>query len=64
MMSKMSSDINQTPEQVAEVFKQAIEAPKPHLRYQTSDYVRQAAERKFKDATGDNHLQGMLQLLG
>ena len=64
MTSKMSTDISQTPEQVAEVFKQAVDDPKPHLRYQTSGYVREAAERKFKDATGDSHVQGMLKILG
>lgn len=63
MMSKMSTDISQTPEQVAEVFKQAVDDAKPHFRYQTSDYVREAAERKFKDPTGDSYIKGMLKIL-
>ena len=63
MMSKMSTDISQTPEQVAEVMKQAVDDAKPHFRCQTSDYVREAAERKFKDATGDSYVQNMLKIL-
>ena len=56
-------DINQTPQQVADVLKQAIDDAKPHLRYQTSDFVRQAASKKLVDPTGDAHVANYLQML-
>lgn len=49
--------------QVAEVLKQAVDDAKPHFRYQTSDFVRQAASKKFGDPTGDSYIQDTLKIL-
>ncbi len=49
--------------QVAEVLKQAIDDAKPHLRYQTSEFVRQAASKKLVDPTGDSFMKETLKML-
>ena len=49
--------------QVAEVLKQAIDDAKPHLRYQTSDFVHQAAGKKLVDPTGDSFMKETLKML-
>jgi len=49
----------QTPLQVAEVMKKAIEDPTPHLRYQTSELATQVAKAKLIDSTGDTTVQAM-----
>ena len=49
--------------QVAEVLKRAIDDAKPHLRYQTSDFVHQAASKKLVDPTGDSFMKETLKML-
>ena len=55
--------ISQTAEQVADVLKEAIDDAKPHLRYQTSDYVRSEAAKKLVDPTGDAQVEEALEML-
>ncbi|CAK0745896.1 hypothetical protein CVIRNUC_001653 [Coccomyxa viridis] len=55
--------ISQTAEQVADMLKEAIDDAKPHLRYQTSDYVRSEAAKKLVDPTGDAQVEEALEML-
>jgi len=52
---------SQTPEEIAELLLQIIDADKPHFQYLTSDYVDNLASIKFKDNTGDVGLQTTMQ---
>jgi hypothetical protein len=53
--------ILQTSEEVADVLLKVVEDPKPHLRYQTSAFVEQAAKGKFVDSTGDGQVKEQLK---
>ncbi len=63
IMAKMfaAEGVKQTAEEVAEVMKQAIEDAKPHLRYQTSDFVHQQAKKKLVDPSGDSLLKEQME---
>ena len=55
MMGEQFKDENmvQTPKEVAAVVVRVMEDyPKPHFRYQTSDFVKRAASDRWKDPTG------------
>ncbi|KAK9863475.1 hypothetical protein WJX84_010611 [Apatococcus fuscideae] len=55
MMGEQFKDENmvQTPKEVAAVVVRVMEDyPKPHFRYQTSDFVKGAASDRWKDPTG------------
>lgn len=50
---KRRMDGGQTPKEIAQVIQDAIEDPKPNLWYQTSDEVREAVGKHYKDLTGN-----------
>lgn len=47
----------QTPEEVAAVIKEAVQAERPHFRYFTSEVDLENAKKKFSDLTGDSTVQ-------
>ncbi len=52
--SQVFATIGQTAADVAAVIVEAATAPKPHLRYVTSDTVRAIVSRKYVDPDGDS----------
>jgi NAD(P)-dependent dehydrogenase (short-subunit alcohol dehydrogenase family) len=58
-MSKVkgSFSTSQTGDDVARIIVEAATAAQPHLRYATSDRVRDLASRKYVDPTGDSVLE-------
>ncbi|MBS3133128.1 SDR family oxidoreductase [Candidatus Woesearchaeota archaeon] len=53
----------QKPEEIAALINEAVTAEKPHLRYQTSDWVRNAAGEKLKELTGDQLVKFYVDML-
>ena len=51
---QMFANMGQTGDDIAKVIVEAATAPKPHLRYLTSDVMRGLAGRKYVDLTGDS----------
>jgi len=54
----------QTAEEIAAIIYKAITSKKPHLRYQTSEWVRNAAGEKLKELTGDSLVKRYVDMLG
>ncbi|MBI2663810.1 SDR family oxidoreductase [Candidatus Woesearchaeota archaeon] len=53
----------QKPEEIAAIINEAITAKKPHLRYQTSDWVKNAAKDKLAELTGDSIVDSYMDTL-
>ena len=51
----------QTPNEVAEVIREALLSDKPHLRYQTNKMYANAVKTKLVDPTGDRSAELMHQ---
>ncbi|XP_071963109.1 retinol dehydrogenase 8-like [Antedon mediterranea] len=50
---KETTEIMQTAEEVADVIHSVLVSENKHLRYQTSEYTKKAAQLKMRDTTGD-----------
>ena len=55
--------IGQSSEDIAIVINEAITAEKPHLRYPTSDSVREKISTQRKDPTGDSFIKDVFEQL-
>ncbi|XP_033110512.1 estradiol 17-beta-dehydrogenase 1-like [Anneissia japonica] len=58
---KETSQISESAEEVADVIKDVLAKDEKHLRYQTSEYTRKAAEAKMTDTTGDETVSAMMK---
>ncbi|XP_071491008.1 retinol dehydrogenase 8-like [Diadema antillarum] len=48
------ADGAQAASEIVDVVEEAVDAERPHLRYQTSEKLRKLAAERFKDPTGDD----------
>lgn len=51
----------QTPDEIAQVILEALDAERPHFRYQTNKNYVSAAANKLVDITGDKSMEMMHQ---
>ena len=61
---RQTGGAGQTPDEVAEVLRQVIEADKPDLRVQTSDHIRKLASSNLIDPTGNAKVKAMVERFG
>lgn len=50
------SPLAQSPNEIASLVKDVIEAENPHFRYQTAEYIKKQAALRFVDITGDSSI--------
>ncbi len=58
-----NSPLAQEPEEIAALVQKIIETEIPHFRYQTADYIKTQAEKRFCDITGDTAIAEWAQVL-
>ena len=53
----------QSVSEIAELIREVVSSEEPHLRYQTSDWVRESASEKYSDLDGDKLVEEQVERL-